>query len=130
MALKAAYEVLLAQGLLVIQRACLTGDYVFWPRLADHFGACDLEWVEASGPGTIYVPTVARRRRMTEKVVPVTQEEGPRMKSCAPGVESARIGATALARLEGPGAARCPPTSMAGHFLAPATAFLGWQDTL
>ena len=47
---------------LVLQRSGKTGRYVFYPRAVSPYGADDtLEWVEASGRGTVYSYTVARR---------------------------------------------------------------------
>ena len=47
---------------LVIQRSTKTGQHVFYPRAVSPFGPDDeLEWVEASGRGTVYSYTVARR---------------------------------------------------------------------
>lgn len=47
---------------LCIQRSKKTGKHVFYPRQVSPFGAGDeLEWVEASGRGTVYTYTVARR---------------------------------------------------------------------
>ncbi len=73
---------------------------MFWPRLADHLGTCDLEWVKASGRGTIYASTVTRRQGTATNVILVTLEEGPRMMSCVPGVEIPPIGAAVQARIE------------------------------
>ncbi|MFQ5382400.1 MAG: Zn-ribbon domain-containing OB-fold protein [Dehalococcoidia bacterium] len=52
----------LQQGRLLIQLSKTTGNHVFYPREASPFGAGDeLEWVEASGRGTVYAFTIARR---------------------------------------------------------------------
>ncbi len=52
----------LREGRLRIQRSTKTGDYLFYPRATSPFGADDeLEWVDASGRGTVYSFTVARR---------------------------------------------------------------------
>jgi uncharacterized protein len=50
------------QHRLMLQRSKRTGRHVFYPRAVSPFGAGDeLEWVEASGKGTVYSFTVARR---------------------------------------------------------------------
>lgn len=47
---------------LLIQRSVRKGKYVFYPRAISPYGPNDeLTWVEASGKGTIYSYTVARR---------------------------------------------------------------------
>lgn len=69
----------------MIQRSRSTGAYVFWPWIADHSGACDLEWVEASGGGIVYASAVTCRQASGNQRRLVTLEEGPRMMSCVPG---------------------------------------------
>ncbi len=75
----------------MIQRSASTGAYVFYPRIvAPGTGEADLEWVEASGEGTVYATTVTRRR--PEKggdynVALVDLAEGPRMMSRVVGIE-------------------------------------------
>jgi len=50
------------EGKLLIQRSKKTGKAVFYPRSVSPFGPDDeLEWFEASGRGTVYTYTVARR---------------------------------------------------------------------
>lgn len=47
---------------LLIQRSVRKGKYVFYPRAISPYGPNDeLVWVEASGKGTIYSYTIARR---------------------------------------------------------------------
>jgi uncharacterized OB-fold protein len=47
---------------LLIQRSRRTGKWVFYPRAVSPFGAGDtLDWAVASGRGTVYSFTVARR---------------------------------------------------------------------
>lgn len=75
----------LREGRFMIQRNSKTGAHVFYPRaLAPGDGEGQLEWVEASGRGTVHTTTVARRR--PEKggdynICLVTLEEGPRLMS-------------------------------------------------
>ena len=57
------FKAFLAEGRFMIQRSRSTGRYVFYPRLLiPGTGETDLEWVEASGMGTIYSITVSRWR--------------------------------------------------------------------
>jgi uncharacterized OB-fold protein len=61
------------EGRLLIQRSARTGRTVFYPRSVSPFGPDDeLEWVEASGRGTVYSYTVARR-----PTAPQWAEDGP-----------------------------------------------------
>ncbi len=80
---EAIFRAHLAEGRFMIQRSASTGAHVFYPRLvAPGTGEADLEWVEASGEGTVYATTVNRRR--PEKggdfnVALIDLAEGPRM---------------------------------------------------
>lgn len=91
----AAFREGLAAGKFLIQRSASTGAYVFYPRaIAPSTGADDLEWVEASGRGTVYASTIIRR---SEKHggdinnVLVELEEGPRIFSRIVDVENEAI---------------------------------------
>jgi uncharacterized protein len=72
---------------LLIQRSQKTGQAVFYPRSVSPFGPNDeLEWFEASGRGTVYAFTVARRPTApqwandTPYVVAIVElDEGARM---------------------------------------------------
>ena len=87
---------------LVLQRSRKTGRYVFYPRAVSPFGADDtLDWVDASGRGTVYSYTVARRATAPQwngdepyVIAIVALEEGVHMTAniidCDP--ESVRIG--------------------------------------
>ncbi len=97
---QATYENYLAEGRFMIQRAKSTGEYVFWPRVSAPSGATDLEWVEASGGGTIYAITVNRSRSGSWNVALIDLDEGVRMMSTLPDVETAEIGARVTARIE------------------------------
>ena len=56
----------LAQGRFMIQKSRSTGGHVFYPRVAEPgTGATDLEWVAASGRGTVYSTTVIRQKPPT-----------------------------------------------------------------
>ncbi|MGC6391506.1 MAG: hypothetical protein EBT20_05925 [Alphaproteobacteria bacterium] len=73
----------LEEGRFMIQRSTTDGAYVFYPRVVNPFtGADDLEWVEASGRGTVYATTSTSRRPEQGgdyNVALVDLEEGPRM---------------------------------------------------
>lgn len=97
---QAAYEAYLAAGRFMIQRAASTGEYVFWPKVTSPSGATDLEWVEAKGTGTVYAITVNRARSGAYNVALVELDEGVRMMSTLPEVETAEIGARVTARIE------------------------------
>ena len=97
---QAAYEAYLADGRFMIQHAASTGEYVFWPKVTSPSGATDLEWVEAKGTGTVYAITVNRARSGAYNVALIELDEGVRMMSTLPGVETAEIGARVTARIE------------------------------
>lgn len=100
---QATYEDFLAQGKFMIQRAKSTGAHVFYPRVMTATGATDLEWVEAGGGGTLYAITVNRSRSGSSNVALVDLDEGVRMMSTLPGVETAEIGSRLTARIESEG---------------------------
>ena len=77
---------------------------MFYPRVAEPVtGARDLEWVEASGRGTVYSVTVVRKRppEADYNVVLIDLEEGPRLMSRVDGVgvDSVRIGLNVQAKI-------------------------------
>lgn len=75
----------LQNGRFVLQRSASSGAYIFPPRvIAPCSGTRDLEWVDASGKGTVYaVTTILRKpeRGGDYAVVLVELEEGPRILS-------------------------------------------------
>lgn len=79
----AAFREGLAAGKFLIQRSTTTGTYNFYPRaLSPTTGADDLEWVEASGKGTVYASTIIRRPAKYGgdiNNVLVDLDEGPRL---------------------------------------------------
>ena len=98
------YHGFLAEGRFMIQRSRSSGRHVFYPRLVEPgTGADDLEWVEASGQGTVYSATVVRPRppAVPYNVVLVDLAEGPRIMSRVDGVavEDVRIGMAVKARI-------------------------------
>lgn len=103
---EARYYAYLAEGRFMIQRSRSSGRYVFYPRVLEPgTGAADLEWVEASGEGTVYATTVTRRR--PEKggdynVALIDLAEGPRMMARVVGIppEEVKIGMKVRAKIE------------------------------
>lgn len=103
----AAWFAFLEEGRFMIQRSPSTGQYVFYPRMmAPGSGAADLEWVEASGRGTVYSTTVMRERppKPDQNVALVDLEEGPRMMTRIEGIapDQVKIGMKVMARIVRP----------------------------
>ncbi|MFL6627540.1 MAG: Zn-ribbon domain-containing OB-fold protein [Burkholderiaceae bacterium] len=93
-----------AAGRFMIQQSRSTGGYVFYPRVAEPgTGATDLEWVAASGRGTVYATTTIRQKPPTPdyNVALIDLEEGPRMMSRVDGIapQAVRIGMAVAARV-------------------------------
>lgn len=94
----------LAQGRFMLQRSRTSGNYFFYPRVAEPVtGARDLEWVQASGRGTVHATTVVRVKppQQPYNVVLVDLEEGPRVMSRVEGIapQDVRIGMKVQARI-------------------------------
>lgn len=94
----------LAAGRFMIQHSPSTGQYVFYPRVAaPQTGARDLQWVAASGEGTVYATTVMRPKppEPAYNVALIELKEGPRMMSRVEGLEptEVRIGLAVKARI-------------------------------
>jgi uncharacterized OB-fold protein len=95
---------------LLLQRCAACKQYVFYPRLnCTNCGSRQLDWVTASGHGTVYTYTVARRpthpsfAARTPYVIAIVElEEGPRMTTnivdCDP--DSVKIGMPVEATFE------------------------------
>src|SRR3978361_2213624 len=99
---EAEYRAHLEAGRFMIQRSPSpsTGRYVFYPRvLIPGTGERDLEWVEASGRGTVYAIPVNRSRDGAYNLALIDLDEGPRMMSRVEGVETLPIGAPVRARI-------------------------------
>lgn len=85
----------LADGKFMIQRSASTGAHVFYPRtIMPGTGEADLEWVEASGEGTVYATTCNRQR--PEKggdynIALIDLAEGPRMMARVVGVHADKV---------------------------------------
>lgn len=74
----------------MIQRSRSSGAYVFPPRIAaPGTGARDLEWVEASGRGTLYSITFVAKKDPAQNynVALIDLAEGPRVLARLDGVE-------------------------------------------
>lgn len=102
---EAQYQQFLAEGRFMIQRSASSGRYVFYPRVAEPgTGATDLEWVEASGRGTVYSTSVVRQKPPAPNynVALIDLAEGPRMMSRVVGMapEEVRIGMAVRAKIE------------------------------
>lgn len=94
----------LAQGRFMLQRSPSSGRHVFYPRVAEPVtGARDLEWVPASGLGTVHAVTVMRPKppQQPYNVVLVDLDEGVRMMSRVEGIaaDAVRIGMRVRARI-------------------------------
>jgi uncharacterized OB-fold protein len=99
---EAQYRAFLRAGRFMIQRSRSTGRHVFYPRLAaPGTGETDLEWVEASGLGTVHATTVNRTREGAYNICLVELDEGPRLMSRVEGIapEAVRIGMRVRARI-------------------------------
>ena len=91
----AAYAAYLAEGRLMVQRSRSTRRHVFPPRVMEPgSGAVDLEWVEASGLGTVYATTVARRRPDRGgpyNIALIDLDEGVRLMSRVEAIEPEQV---------------------------------------
>ena len=85
----------LQQGEFRLQRSMSTGEYTFYPRvLIPRSGVTDLEWVLASGRGSVYSCTRVPRKpeRGGDYVVAIVElAEGPRMMTNIEGAEAADV---------------------------------------
>ena len=103
---EAIFRAYLGQGRFMIQRSASTGLHVFYPRvMMPCSGEADLEWVEASGEGTVYATTVTRRRAAQGgdyNVALIDLAEGPRMMARVVGIAAAdvKIGMKVTAKIE------------------------------
>jgi uncharacterized OB-fold protein len=98
------FHAFLAEGKFMIQRSRSSGRHIFFPRVCEPVtGATDLEWVPASGRGTVYSTTTILPRAPAEpyNVTLVDLEEGPRIMSRVDGIkaEDVRIGSAVEARI-------------------------------
>lgn len=97
---EAQFRAFLKDGRFMIQRSRSTGGYVFYPRISEpRTGATDLDWVEASGRGTVYAITVNRAKTGDHNVAIIELAEGPRMMSRIEGVETVPVGTSVEVRI-------------------------------
>jgi uncharacterized OB-fold protein len=97
---EARFKAFLAEGRFMLQRSRSTGQHVFYPRIAvPGSGETDLDWVAASGNGSVYAITTNRAREGSYNVALVDLAEGPRMMSRIEGVETVPIGTRVKARI-------------------------------
>lgn len=85
----------LQEGSFKIQRCRASGEHIFYPRVScPHCGSGELEWVEASGRGTIYSVTVVSRKPElggNYNIALIDLAEGPRMMSCVAGLAPDKV---------------------------------------
>jgi len=99
----AQFRAYLAEGRFMIQRGVESGRAIFYPRAIEPGTGGALEWVEASGRGTVYSTTLVRRRppEPSYNVALIDLAEGPRMMSRVDGAapEAVAIGMAVVARI-------------------------------
>ncbi|WP_239451499.1 Zn-ribbon domain-containing OB-fold protein [Elioraea rosea] len=95
---EAVFRAHLAEGKFMLQRSASAGVHVFYPRVAvPSTGETDLEWVEASGLGTVYATTVTRQRPNPDgssadyNIAIIALDEGPRMMSRVEGIAPDKV---------------------------------------
>ena len=84
----------LEAGRFMLLRSRGSGRCMFYPRVAEPgTGATDLEWVEASGHGTVYSTTAVQQKPPKESynVALIDLAEGPRMMSRVEGVPAGEV---------------------------------------
>ncbi len=97
---EAQFKAYLAQGRFMIQRSRSTGRHVFYPRVAvPGSGETDLDWVPASGDGTVYAITINRTREGGYNIALVDLAEGPRLMTRIEGVDTVPLGTKVKARI-------------------------------
>jgi hypothetical protein len=102
---EAQFRRFLADGRFMLQRSRTSGRHVFPPRVAEPgTGSRELEWVPASGRGTLHAITIVPRKppQPAHCIVLVDLAEGPRMLATLVSVapETVAIGAALTARLD------------------------------
>lgn len=99
---EAQWRAFLGQGRFMIQRSRSTGRCVFYPRvMVPGTGETDLEWVPASGAGTVYATTANRSREGATNIAIIELAEGPRMMSRVEGIaaDAVTVGMAVQARI-------------------------------
>nr|WP_233154875.1 Zn-ribbon domain-containing OB-fold protein [Candidimonas nitroreducens] len=86
---------MLRRGHFMIQRCSVTGNGVFYPRvISPYSGKSTLEWIEASGTGTVYSTTVVHRkpeRGGNYNLALIDLDEGGRMMSRVEDIDPAEV---------------------------------------
>jgi hypothetical protein len=101
---------------LVIQRCSACGKYQFYPRkMCVHCGSVDLEWIEASGRGTVHTFTVVHRG------IPGWVEDGPYVAAVIDLDEGVRMTSNIV---------DCPPSDVTVDMPVEVTFVLEGQDFL
>jgi len=83
------YLQFLNEGSFKLLRSKDSGAYFFYPRVIEPgTGSTNLEWVDASGKGTVYSVTIVRKRNAADNynVALIDLEEGPRLMSRVDGL--------------------------------------------
>ena len=94
------FKAFLKEGRFMIQKSRSTGRHTFYPRVGiPGTGEMDLEWVAASGKGTVHAITVNRGKDSSYNIALVELDEGPRMMSRIDGVETVAIGTKVSAKI-------------------------------
>src|SRR5882757_1626310 len=94
----------LSQGRFMLQRSRVSGRCFFYPRVVEPVTGCaDLEWVDASGHGTVYSTTVVRQKPPDPdyNIALIDLAEGPRLMSRVEGLapEAVSIGMHVKAKI-------------------------------
>jgi uncharacterized OB-fold protein len=88
------YMNFLTEGKFMLLRSKDSGKYIFYPRVVEPgTGSTRLEWVQASGRGSVYSTTVVRQRPPAAdyNVAIVELAEGPRMFSRIDGMPADQV---------------------------------------
>jgi uncharacterized protein len=91
---EAEFTAFLAQGKFMIQRSRDSGRHIFHPRILEPgTGSSNLEWVEASGEGTVYSTTAVSQKPPARpyNVALIDLAEGPRMMSRVEGIPADQV---------------------------------------
>jgi uncharacterized OB-fold protein len=97
-----AWRIALGEGRFLIQHCGNCGRHRFPPALVClECGGVQLEWIEASGRGTVYATTTVRERQGSYNVSLIDLAEGPRMMSQVERIapEAVRIGMAVSMRI-------------------------------
>ena len=100
---QAAFHEFLAAGRFMIQRCPASGRHEFYPRIVEPASGAPLEWVEASGLGSVYSVTIVRHKPPAPPypAALIDLVEGPRLMSTVEGIAPTdiRIGMRVMARI-------------------------------